>query len=39
MYIQQLQMATKRPTVNATTAPRIDWRTRPPIQSEHRGER
>jgi hypothetical protein len=39
MYIQQLQMATKRPTVNVSTAPRIDWRTRPPIQSEHWGER
>jgi hypothetical protein len=39
MFIQQLQMATKLPTLNLSTAPRIDWRTHPPIQSEHWGER
>jgi hypothetical protein len=39
MFITQLQLATKQPTVNVSTAPRIDWRTRPPIQSDHWGQR
>jgi hypothetical protein len=39
MFLMQLAQATKRPTVNISTAPRIDWRTRPPMQSEHWGER
>jgi len=38
MFLSQLAQATKRPTVKSS-GPRIDWRTRPPIQSEHWGER
>ena len=39
MFIQQLQQATKRPTVNVSTAPRIDWRTRSHLHSDNWGER
>jgi hypothetical protein len=39
MDLIQLRQALRKPVTKASSAPRIDWRTRPPLHSDHWGQR